>query len=147
MADVPGGSVASKPLRGSRRLTNSQVGDLRGRGRGPVVVDARDIVAESHEQQNGQPEDAREDHQLGTPGTVLRVHEEQHDQRGLDSGNDERHDNIESAEIDVGGGNRKARQSQQRGDDGQVRSRLDDMFGMSLFRHARHSLFVPVNQV
>ncbi len=75
------------------------------------------------------------------------MHEEEHDQGGLAGSDGQRHNDVEAAEVYERSPHRDPRQRHQREDDGQVRPRRNNMMTAVIFRHARHSLLVPVNQI
>lgn len=117
----------------------------RGWCNNPAFVFAGAVVAQRQRQHNGQPENGADNYKLSPFGAVTRMHKVEDDERSLKGGYPKRNNNVEGAEILIGGPNGEARADHQCGEDHSVDFRRNNMF-----RHAKLSLrllIVPVNQI
>src|SRR5437879_7478918 len=106
---------------------------------------SRLVVGEGESKHYGEPEYRTDNHKLGAPGAIARVHEVENHQRGLERGDAQSDDNIERSEVLIGGPHRDGSAGHQRQKDGYVNLRRNNVFG-----HATLSptlLVVPVNQI
>jgi hypothetical protein len=87
------------------------------------------VIREREGDEDEPPVDAAGQHEARQLGAVLDVHEEEHDQDGLDRRDAKRRDYIEGPKVHERNLNGEVRQNQQRGEYRRVGSNGDDVMG------------------
>ena len=89
------------------------------------------VIRQCEREHDEEPEERRDHRHHGQLGAVTQVHEEEHDQSTLDGGNQQRHDDVEDAQVDRGREYRQAGAHHQRGPDANVKT---DRYNMRFWR-------------
>src|SRR6266403_1472833 len=106
---------------------------------------SRLVVGEGESEHYSEPEDRTDNHKLGAPGAIARMHEVENHERSLERGNAKSNHDIELPEILKGGPNRDGSAGHQRKKYGQVNFRRNNVLGHATFSPTL--LVVPVNQI
>src|SRR5262249_12269539 len=88
---------------------------------------AAQVVAHRDPDQDGQEEEPARDHDRGELAAPPRVHEEQHDERGLGARDRERDHGVEDAEVAARGPDRDRGEDDEGGEDDEVEHGGDDV--------------------